>query len=508
MRFPLAIAALSLLASSLAAQPDYPMQRQTPGVIGQNITLAYTNAVGGSIILLIASTDNGPIPLSLFNIADPRVLNVGIDLPQLWLTQAVGGGSGTFSYPTPNNAELHGLTLQFQSCTLPGSPFLVGGISSLVAVQLGESNRAATLPTGLVVARGLSVGTALDVGTQEILIAGGGSGTLLMPIGLDSSEIFDARSLTARAGPRLASARALAASAPIAGGRTLICGGVDSIGTVLNSAEIYDPATRTFTPTTSMATARVLHSAAMMPDGRVLVVGGTTILSDALQALANAQSSAEIYNPTTGTWSAAPSMARRLLAPGLHRVSTGRVLVSGGFEVTVFFGIPIPVGSVVSCQLFNPTTNTWGSAASMPSSRAVHQTTAAYLPNGHLVVTGGATSGPDLTMAAAIARADFYNAATNAWTALPDMAQARLGHSATLFGGRIVVAGGTQGSLAAPTPIADVAALDPTTLTWSPLLPLNTVRGGHVAAVTADGMLCLFGGQDATASLRTIETIR
>jgi hypothetical protein len=507
MRSLVGLLALTLPATAVA-QFDYRMTRTAPGVIGQSFGLQFTGATGGSAILLIASTDNGPLPLALVSPGDPRVLNVGIDLPALWQTQALGGGSGTFTYPTPNNSALHGATLQFQSCTLPGNPFLVASISNVVAVQLGDLDLGARLPSGLVVARALSAVSTLDPGTQEILIAGGGTGSLLQPIGLDSTEIFDTQALVARAGPRLSSARALAAAVPLPGGRTLICGGVDGLGAVLNSAEIYDPAARTFTPTNAMATPRALHSAAALSDGRVLVVGGTTILTDAVQALANAQSSAEIYNPATGTWSAAPAMARRLLAPGLFRVSTGRVLVSGGFEVTVFFGVPIPIGAVAACQLFNPATNTWGSAAAMPATRALHQTGAAYLPNGNLVLTGGATSGPDLTQASAIARAEVYNAATNTWTTLPNMTQARVGHSATLLRGRIVVAGGTQGTLSAPTPLADVEALDATALTWQSLPPLSEVRGGHVAGVTADGLLCLFGGQGGSASLATVETIR
>lgn len=506
MRLPIALALL--LLSQLAAQPDFSLQRGNPGVIGQPFTLGFANATGGSFVLAIASIDNGPTPLAWLNAADPRVLEVGLDLPDLWATQPLGSGSGTFVYPTPAAPNLHGLTLQFQSCTLPGSPFLVASISNVVAVQLGVSGTAATLATNLGVARALAVVTAVDAGTGEVLVAGGGTGSVLGAVGLDSSEIFDTQRLIARAGPNMTTARALHTAVPLANGKTLICGGVDALGAVLASAELYDPAARTFTATGSMNTARVLHAAARLQDGRVLVVGGTNNLTDPVAALANAQNSAEIFDPGTGTWSNARAMGRRLLAPGLHALGNGRTLVSGGFEVTVLFGIPIPIGAVANCQSYDATANAWTNVASMRVARAAHQTSAAYLPTGSLLLTGGATSGPDLTQASAIAGAEFYDATANTWTALPDMPQARLGHSATLLAGRVLVAGGTQGTLAAPTPIASVLALDTTANTWSALPDLGAARGGHAAAVTRDGLLCLLGGQGSAATLTSVETLR
>jgi hypothetical protein len=497
-----------VLAAAAVGQADYSLRRTAPGVLGQSFTLAFSGATGGSLVLLIASTSNGPIPLAILNPSDPRVLRVGGELPALWLSQPLGSGSGTFAYPTPADPNLHGLTLQFQSCTLPGSPFVVASISNVAAVQLGEAGRAATLAATLTNARALAVSTGVDGTTGEVVVAGGGTGSILSPIGLDTSEIFDTQALAVRAGPRLGAARALAAAVTLGNGRTLICGGVDSAGNVLGSAELYDPAARTFTATGSMATARALHSAARLADGRVLVAGGTTTFSDPIAALANAQSTAEVYDPASGTWSPARSMARRLLAPGLHALGTGRTLVSGGFEVTVVFGVPLPIGSVASCQLYDAGANTWSNAAAMRQHRAVHATSAATLADGRLVLTGGATSGPDLTQAAATARAEVYDPAANTWTLLPDLAHARVGHSAALVGGRLIVAGGTQGTLNAPTPIASVEALDPSTSTWTTLPDLSAARGGHAAAVTADGLLCLLGGQGASNTLASVETLR
>lgn len=505
MRHP--FLALLALAAVLPAQPDFALERTSPGVLGQAFTIEFAGASGGSLVLLLASSTNGPTPLSIFNLADTRVLAVGVDLPALWVAQPLGTGSGSFVYPTPNAPNLHQLLLQFQACTLPGNPFLVGGISNGVAVQLGEAGRAAPLPARLAAARTLAVVSSADPTTHEALVAGGGAGQILNPIALDSTEIFDAQRLTVRPGPRLASARALATAVTLGNGKTLVCGGVDTLGTVLASAELWDPVTRTLSPTGSMRTARALHAATPLPDGRVLVAGGTTAFSDPVAALANAQNSAEIYDPVAGTWTAVRAMGRRLLAPGLHTLPNGRALVTGGFEVIVL-GLPIPIGSVAACQTYDPVGNTWSNAASMRQARAVHHTSATHLPNGQLLLTGGATSGPDLRQAMPTARAETYDHATNVWTALPDMASARVGHTAHVVGARVLVVGGTQGTLNAPTPIAGVEALDPVARTWSTLPDLTAPRGAHVAARSADGLLAVFGGQGSSGTLATVETLR
>jgi hypothetical protein len=320
--------------------------------------------------------------------------------------------------------------------------------------------------------------------------------------------------MSAAPGPRLAAARALAAAVTLQDGKVLLAGGVDDLGNVLASAEIYDPVARTFTPTGAMGVPRVLHAAARLPDGKVLVSGGTTTLMDPVQLLATAQSSAEVFDPATGTWSGAAAMSRRLIGHGLHALGTGRVLASGGFQVNVLFGIPLPVGSIRECQLYNPATNAWTSAASMIQTRAVHGPSSIVLPNGRVLVTGGAQSGPDLTMAVTTAQAEVYDPVANAWANLPNMAVARITQSVTVIpdaggGPGVLVAGGATGSFAAPAAVDTVELLELSTLQWRPLPNLVAARGGHGAVLTPDGMAVLFGGQGAGGStLASIETVR
>ena len=55
---------------------------------------------------------------------------------------------------------------------------------------------------------------------------------------------------------------------------------------------------------------------------------------------------------------------------------------------------------------------------------------------------------------------------------------------------------------------AGVELFDPSTNGWSTLPPLTAPRSGHAAGLMADGTLVLFGGQNATATTTTIETLR
>ena len=192
-------------------------------------------------------------------------------------------------------------------------------------------------------------------------------------------------------------------------------------------------------------------------------------------------------------------------------MNNGRVLMSGGFEVTVFLGLPLPVGSVATCQSYNPATNSWSSAASMRAARGAHGLNTVVLADGRVLVTGGASSGPDLTSAAAIVNAETYNPTTNAWTALPDMPSPIATHTVDVLpNGRVIVAGGASGTLAAPVAVDQVLEFRPATNTFVVLPNLATTRGAHGSFLLDDGTLALFGGNGGpqNTTLTSVELIR
>lgn len=502
-------------ALGLCAQGDFQLDRITPGTLGSPLALRVAGAPPSAIGAWAVSVTRGPTPLSSFDPGDTRSLQVGLELSGAWtLLLTDGTGAAALNLNLPLNPAYAGIVWHWQAPLLATSgPRLIGQISNGLTTQLGYPALGVLAPALLGTARGF--GASLfdrdnNGGAGDVLITGGGAGSLTSSTGLQSTELWDFRRMQRLPGPAMTTARALHLAVPLADGRTLLVGGVDATGNALASCEVYDPATNSFTATGSMATPRALHAACLLADGRVMVAGGTSSLADTTAAITNVLGSVEFWSPTTGLWASGPALGGRRLAPALVRLANNQVMVSGGVEVTFLFGVPISAISTNAVQRWNPATNAWTNGPNMPNGRAGHQYNAVTLDDNRVLLTGG-TYVPNLLGAASatpIAAADVYNPTTNSW-ASHSMATARALHSATkLADGRVVVCGGAQGTLTTPVPIADVELFTPATNTWTGLPPLLAPRAGHSAERTPDGMVVLFGGQDLSATTATIETLR
>jgi len=128
----------------------------------------------------------------------------------------------------------------------------------------------------------------------------------------------------------------------------------------------------------------------------------------------------------------------------------------------------------------------WTLTASMNTARASH--TATLLPNGKVLVAGGAPA----YAGGAIASAEIYDPATNVWTFTGSLATSRLYHTATLLvNGKVLVASGddTNGNR-----LASAELYDPATGTWSPAASLAVPHGNHTATLLQDGTVLVAGG--------------
>ena len=164
-------------------------------------------------------------------------------------------------------------------------------------------------------------------------------------------------------------------------GRVLIAGGADErgiYGNSLSSAELYDPKAGTFSITGSMTMGRFGHTANLLPDGRVLVAGGTAGAADVPWS----QASAEMYDPATGTFGPTGSMTAARRDHTATLLPDGRVLIEGGADS----------GTLASAELYDPATGSFRATASMTRDRQA--STATLLADGRVLVAGGWDNGP------------------------------------------------------------------------------------------------------------------
>lgn len=503
-----------LFAAAATAQGDYNLDKLTPGTLGGNLTLGISGAPGGALAMMMVSLTSGPTPLGVYLPGETRSLAVGTEMAGAWYAFGISpAGTASLQIALPSNGALTDLQFWWQTLTLGTSGPVIGQISNAVRTQTSMPGVSIAAPAALATARALSAAffdRNDDGGAGNLVLAGGGTGSMTAATGLASSERWNFRTMTRSAGASMVSARAMHLAVPLQNGKVLLIGGADAVGAAVATCELYDPATNSFAATGSMSTPRAMHAACLLADGRVMVAGGTSSLTDTVAAITNTLNTTQFYNPTTGTWSNGPNIGGRRLAPALTLLNNNQVLVSGGVEVGLLFGIPISAVSTTTTQRWNPSTNAWSSGAAMPGGRAGHHYSQVTLNDGRVLMSGGVYV-PNLTGAAnasPVASAVLYNPTSNSWQSTT-MASARVMHSATkLSDGSVLVCGGAQGSLTAPTSISGVELFTPSTNAWITLPNLAAPRSGHAAAALPDGTVILAGGQDATTTVTSILTVR
>ena len=144
--------------------------------------------------------------------------------------------------------------------------------------------------------------------------------------------------------------------------------------------------------TGSMAVARYLHTATLLPDGHVLVAGGTG--SDE-----QATACTEVYDPTTGGWSSGDSMGVAREDHTATLLASGKVLSS-----VAYTGLRQRLRRARSCttrpRARGRAPGRWPSTGS--------STRRPLLPNGKVLVTGGADAEAATAMASAATRYDTF----------------------------------------------------------------------------------------------------
>ena len=147
----------------------------------------------------------------------------------------------------------------------------------------------------------------------------------------------------------------------------------DNTGNGVGSTEIYNPTNNSWTYGASMVSARWFHTATLLSSGKVLVAAGAVFTNSAAVYL----SSAELYDPNSNTWSSAGSLST-CVEHKATLLPNGQVLVTGGANAS---------GSLTNAELYDPIHNSWTNTGSMILART--DFTATLMPNGKVLAAGG-----------------------------------------------------------------------------------------------------------------------
>ncbi len=175
----------------------------------------------------------------------------------------------------------------------------------------------------------------------------------------------------------------------------------------------------------------------------------------------------DVYNPATNSWASAQSIPIQ----NNHNnaaVAAGKLYTFGGLSNAAF--------------LYDPVLDTWSPVAPM---NFQHGSTAAVgVINDKIYVAGGAGGGMQQN------EVEVYDPVADTWTNLAPMNVPRNHTGGGVINGKLYVVGGRD-SADAPTALE---VYDPQTNAWTTLAPMPTARSG-IAVGAVHGELYVFGGE-------------
>jgi len=280
----------------------------------------------------------------------------------------------------------------------------------------------------------------------------------------------------------------------------------------------------TFSQTDSLDEARYFHTATLLPDGRVLVVGGEYPDVEDLPHRVHA-APAEVWDPATAAFSPAGSLIEARSGHTATLLADGRVLVVGGYAYDDCDTYCLH--QIADAEVWDPETESFDPAGSLVEARGGH--TATLLPDGHVLIVGGADGFGELASAevwdpeaASFSAADGFGELASAEVWDPEVAafvpagsfafaythdgSDIVDHTATRLpdGDFLVVGGGYFVDVDTADERYEVAATatvwDPETASFDAAGSLDEGREGHTATLLPDGRVLVAGGSDGDGS--------
>jgi hypothetical protein len=188
-------------------------------------------------------------------------------------------------------------------------------------------------------------------------------------------------------------------------------------------------------------------------------------------------------------------------ARGYHTATllpNGKVLMAGGATPSD----PICIGGIASVELYDPAAGSFAATGNLSLPRYAH--TATLLPNGEVLIAGGFGSGYDCedNGEPAEASVDLFDSVTGSWKPTSKMHEGRGAHTATLLpnGKVLFVGGGNQGGATLPfygTASATAELYDPSANAFTSTGSMAAARFGHTATLLKNGRVLIAGGTDS-----------
>lgn len=505
MRTPSALGSALVVTAALActARAQDITLDVTGGSMPGSLTLDVYPAIQPvELVLVLPSTNTGPVPISLFDPLDPRSLDVGLDLLSLAFLGLTGvDGHYRFTMPIVFEPSFVDTPLYWQAATVSFTPLLLDRLSNTAVFRWAAAG--AFRDRGVTFTNARAFSTVLPRADRKWMLVGGGQGLLLAQVATSSCETYDPFTDSFSPAPSLTTPRSMHTATQLQDGTWLIAGGVNGSNDPQPSCEIYDPTTDTFTLVTPMNVPRMGHTATLLGNGKVLVTGGLlamTVTPTQLSAIHDINNLTEIYDPVANTWTAGPNLTTPRAGHVAITRPDGKVLLAGGISWDT---IPI-IGWLPavrrSCDLYDPVANTIVGGPQMATARSLIDPV--DLGGNRWLMAGGISAVTLTNPGTPTNTAEIYNANTNTWSTVGTMATARGNHKGwRLNATQFLLAGGASGSITSPTSLQTTEIFSTTTNTFSAGPSMTSARAGAASFVMPSGQMQLFGGASSGGSI-------
>jgi hypothetical protein len=273
----------------------------------------------------------------------------------------------------------------------------------------------------------------------RLMVVGGYGGSTANQ-GLAIADIFDPTTMTWSRAANMAFGRWYATATTLPNGQIMATSGSDvNETTYVTTPEVYNAATNTWTEWTQAQTSFGMPNYPYMfvlPNGNILNAG-----ADEINGVTGTNSPTMLLNLQTQTWTTVDP--NPVDGGSAVQYAPGMIMKSGtSYSETNNNGFPSsPTTFVLNMNQPNPQ---WQQTQSMQFPRAFHNLT--ILPTGQVLATGGETFTDGVNLADAVYPSELWNPSTQTWTTMASLQDPRLYHSTALLlpDGRVIVAGGGE----------------------------------------------------------------